>query len=104
LLEVILAHSCGRLELGVGRVVCAEVSVRNVPGGTGLVASLEEASVFRAALEAARSRVDGRCGCAADTSCYGCLRSYANQFLHASLARGTACDHLSNLLAPWPEA
>lgn len=73
----------------------------NVPGGAGLVASLEGASVFRAALEAARSRVNGRCGCAGDTSCYGCLRSYSNQFAHASLARGAAYDYLAALLARW---
>ncbi len=75
----------------------------NVPGGAGLVASLEAAPMFRAALEAARTRVDGRCGCARDTSCYGCLRSYSNQFAHASLARGTTCDYLAALLARWQE-
>lgn len=75
----------------------------NVPGGAGLVASLEAAPMFRAALEAARTRVDGRCGCARDTSCYGCLRSYSNQFAHASLARGTTCDYLAALLAHWQE-
>ncbi len=75
----------------------------NVPGGAGLVASLEAPPVFRAALEAARTRVDGRCGCAADTSCYGCLRSYSNQFAHASLARGAAEHYLGALLARWQE-
>jgi hypothetical protein len=79
------------------------VLYENVPGGAGLVASLEAAPMFRAALEAARTRVDGRCGCARDTSCYGCLRSYSNQFAHASLARGTICDYLAALLARWQE-
>ena len=52
----------------------------NVPGGAGLVAQLERESVFDEVLRNARQRVQGNCGC--DSSCYGCLRSYRNQFAH----------------------
>ena len=55
----------------------------NVPGGAGLVAQLERESVFDAVLRNARERVRGSCGC--DSSCYGCLRSYRNQFAHSHL-------------------
>lgn len=71
----------------------------NVPGGAGLVARFEDKGVLRAVLEAARSRLDGRCGCAADSSCYGCLRSYYNQFAHQWLQRGPAYDYLGLVLA-----
>ena len=70
----------------------------NVPGGAGLVARLEEKRVFKEILEAAKSRVSGDCGC--DSSCYGCLRSYRNQFAHAHLNRTQALEILS--LKPSP--
>ena len=57
----------------------------NVPGGAGLVAQLEHEEVFAKALRAAKERVMGNCGC--DSSCYGCIRSYRNQFAHAQLDR-----------------
>ena len=60
----------------------------NVPGGAGLVAQLERESVFDAVLRNARERVRGSCGC--DSSCYGCLRSYRNQFAHSHLNRKQA--------------
>lgn len=70
----------------------------NVPGGAGLVARFEDKRVFRAVLEAARSRLDGRCGCAPDSGCYGCLRSYYNQFAHQWLQRGPAFEYLGEVL------
>ena len=57
----------------------------NVPGGAGLVAQLEKQNVLRDILDSARERVRGGCGC--DSSCYGCLRSYRNQFAHPYLDR-----------------
>ena len=60
----------------------------NVPGGAGLVAQLERERVFGEALRNARVRVQGNCGC--DSSCYGCLRSYRNQFAHPHLDRKQA--------------
>jgi hypothetical protein len=74
----------------------------NVPGGAGLVGRLEDARVFRRSLEAARERTAGRCGCAPDTSCYGCLRSYRNQFAHLRLRRGPVAAYLDWLLGIWP--
>jgi len=52
----------------------------NVPGGAGLVARLETEAILNACLHAAQRRVSGGCGCGPDTSCYGCLRNYRNQF------------------------
>lgn len=66
-----------------------------VPGGAGLVAQLEDRGVFARTLALARERVGGSCGC--DSSCYGCLRSYRNQFAHPYLSRlnamRTLCHH-----------
>ena len=64
----------------------------DVPGGAGLVAQLEHEEVFAAVLRNARERVMGTCGC--DASCYGCLRSYRNQFAHPHLDRGQALEIL----------
>jgi hypothetical protein len=73
----------------------------NVPGGAGLVARLEGEEVLRTCLEAALKRVGGQCGCADSTSCYGCLRSYRNQFAHHHLKRGPVKQYLTNLLTEW---
>jgi hypothetical protein len=75
----------------------------NVPGGAGLVARLEDATVFRKSVLAARARVAGTCGCGEDTSCYGCLRSYRNQHVHQHLRRGPVAQYLTWLLDEWPE-
>ena len=60
----------------------------NVPGGAGLVAHLKQETVFDDVLRLAQDRVKGGCGC--DASCYGCLRSYRNQFAHPYLDREKA--------------
>ena len=65
----------------------------NVPGGAGLVAQLERESVFDNVLRNALARVQGNCGC--DSSCYGCLRSYRNQFAHSHLDRNQALEILT---------
>ena len=65
----------------------------NVPGGAGLVAQLERESVFDEVLRNARKRVQGNCGC--DSSCYGCLRSYRNQFAHPYLDRNRVLEILN---------
>ena len=65
----------------------------SVPGGAGLVAQLEHEAVFGEVLRNAKGRVQGNCGC--DSSCYGCLRSYRNQFAHPHLDRHEALDVLS---------
>jgi len=73
----------------------------DVPGGAGLVARLEEKSTMLACLVSARDRVAGRCGCSPDTSCYGCLRSYRNQFAHEHLQRGPVVRYLDAVLSLW---
>jgi len=73
----------------------------NVPGGAGLVARLEKKEMFRDCLEAAQKRVSGNCGCDEGTSCYGCLRSYRNQFAHQYLQRGPVMHYLQALLSKW---
>jgi hypothetical protein len=73
----------------------------NVPGGAGLVARLEKEEVLKDCLKAALKRVEGGCGCALNASCYGCLRSYRNQFAHEVLQRGPVMDYLRGILAQW---
>lgn len=73
----------------------------NVPGGAGLVARLESEEVLKRCLQAAMKRVEGACGCATNTSCYGCLRSYRNQFAHETLQRGPVQEYLTSLLSAW---
>ncbi len=64
----------------------------NVPGGAGLVAQLDQEIIFKKMLDKAWERVQGNCGC--DSSCYGCLRSYRNQFAHPYLDRNRALEFL----------
>ena len=73
----------------------------NVPGGAGLVARLEEPEVLKECLKAAHQRVCGACGCDENTSCYGCLRSYRNQFAHQHLERGPVERYLRDILSQW---
>jgi hypothetical protein len=72
-----------------------------VPGGAGLVARLEEAETFRQVLEISRARVADCRGCAPDSSCYACLRHYANQFAHPKLKRGPVAEFLPETLEAW---
>lgn len=74
----------------------------NVPGGAGLVARLEEPAMLQKCLAVAQKRVSGICGCGEDTSCYGCLRHYRNQFAHQHLKRGLVNRYLMHLLAEIP--
>jgi hypothetical protein len=73
----------------------------SVAGGAGLVAQLEDESLLKRSLEAALNRVSGACGCDEETSCYGCLRGYRNQFAHQNLRRGQAKKYLEALFASW---
>lgn len=73
----------------------------DVPGGAGLVARLEDVEILKDCLIAAQKRVSGNCGCGKDTSCYGCLRSYRNQFAHKYLQRGPVLNYLESLLKSW---
>jgi hypothetical protein len=58
-----------------------------VPGGAGYARALREA--LPALFEEA-SKIVGGCSCGEETSCYGCLRSYSNQFIHEQLTRKDA--------------
>jgi hypothetical protein len=83
-----------------GTTVPSLVLFDNVPGGAGHVRRLaEDDAAIRAMLSAARERVDGRCGCGEETSCYGCLQNYQNQFSHDDLRRGDALIFLDELLS-----
>lgn len=73
----------------------------NVPGGAGLVARLEQENNLKTCLDAALRRVSGNCGCNESTSCYGCLRSYRNQFAHQYLQRGPVMHYLSDIIQHW---
>lgn len=68
----------------------------NVPGGAGLVASLAQREVFQNVLVEAKNRVNGDCGCT--ESCYGCIRSYRNQFVHTKLQRKAALKFLETAM------
>lgn len=71
----------------------------DVPGGAGLVARLEEESILKECLSIALRRVSGGCGC--DTSCYGCLRGFRNQFAHQYLRRVPVMEYLDGMLSRW---
>lgn len=72
-----------------------------VPGGAGLVARLDDPEMFRRVLEISRARVADCRGCAPDSSCYACLRHYANQFAHPRLKRGPVTKFLTEILEAW---
>jgi hypothetical protein len=65
-------------------------------GGAGHVKQIFEN--IEKVLINAMSRIDDLCGCSPETSCYGCLRDYGNQFTHEQLTRGGAYEYLSRLL------
>ena len=59
-----------------------------VPGGAGHVKRIGKH--LDKVLKEAKKRVSGLCGCGDETSCYGCLRNYSNQFYHDTIQRGLA--------------
>ncbi|MFA5027059.1 MAG: Zn-binding domain-containing protein, partial [Candidatus Methylomirabilota bacterium] len=85
----------------VGQQVPPIILYDNVPGGAGLVSRLENEDAMRECLVIARDRVAGNCGCDEQTSCYGCLRSYRNQFVHQHLQRGPVLRYLNGILQGW---
>ena len=66
----------------------------DVPGGAGHVQQIrnEFSEVVREA-----SRIAACTDCAAETSCYSCLRDYNNQVFHHMLRRGEIIDYLNQL-------
>lgn len=88
-MNVAVSRAAGTLESSI-------ILYDNVPGGAGLVERLSMPGVFDITLRNAKRRVQGGCGC--DSSCYGCLRSYRNQFVHPHLNRKTALAFLNAAL------
>lgn len=81
---------------GDGSNETAIILYDDVPGGAGFVTQLERNEILFEVLTMAKSRVDGRCGC--DSSCYGCLRNYRNQFSHPELSREKALEVLTEYI------
>lgn len=70
----------------------------NVPGGAGHVKRLMDYENLNEVLRSALYRVKN-CSCGPETSCYGCLRNYQNQFCHEQLKRGLVLEFLNSNLA-----
>jgi len=82
-----------------GRI--ALVLFDNVPGGAGHVKRIMDKQnlYLYEVLKSALDRMEN-CICGPETSCYGCLRNYQNQFCHEQLQRGIVLKFLkSNLEA-----
>lgn len=65
-----------------------------VPGGAGITKQI--LTNFPQVVKSAIKRVSN-CDCGADTSCYGCLRSYSNQRFHEQLRRDNALSLLTSI-------
>lgn len=69
----------------------------DVPGGAGHVKRVNQNTDSIEAVLNKTKRVVQRCNCGdrdKDTSCYGCLRNFQNQFVHDILSRGKVIDFL----------
>ncbi|NLK09111.1 MAG: DUF1998 domain-containing protein, partial [Firmicutes bacterium] len=69
----------------------------DVPGGAGHVKRLATEKEILAMLKATISKVK-YCECGEETSCYGCLRNYRNQWCHHELRRGPVASYLEMLV------
>jgi len=69
----------------------------NVPGGAGHVKRIMDKQNLFEVFKSTLGRVKN-CTCGPETSCYGCLRNYQNQFCHERLRRGIILEFLSNNL------
>jgi len=69
----------------------------NVPGGAGHVKRIMDKQNLYELFKTALNRVKN-CTCGPETSCYGCLRNYQNQFCHEQLKRGIILKFLSDNL------
>jgi len=65
----------------------------NVPGGAGHVKRIMDEQNLHEVLRSTFTRVKN-CTCGPETSCYGCLRNYQNQFCHEQLKRGIVLEFL----------
>lgn len=72
----------------------------DVPGGAGHVKRLADKNVLKAVLKETLKVVDS-CSCGGkegETSCYGCLRNYSNQYCHDILNRSLVVEFCKKLL------
>jgi len=72
----------------------------DVPGGAGHVKRIAEEDSFMDTLHQTLEMVS-KCECGgkeADTSCYGCLCNYTNQYCHDKLKRGYVLEFVSKML------
>jgi hypothetical protein len=69
----------------------------NVPGGAGHVKRIITEENLYEVFNTALVRVKN-CSCGLETSCYGCLRNYQNQFCHEQLKRGIILNFLQENL------
>lgn len=68
----------------------------NVPGGAGHVQRIaKNETTLKSVLKSTLQRME-ECEC--DTSCYGCLRNYRNQFCHSELNRKGVKEFLKSVL------
>jgi ATP-dependent helicase YprA (DUF1998 family)/ribosomal protein S14 len=70
-----------------------------VPGGAGHVERIIKKNNFEKVLKKTKEIVS-RCECGGeegDTSCYGCLRNYSNEYCHNILKRKYAIEFIDNL-------
>ncbi|NMB01683.1 MAG: DEAD/DEAH box helicase [Firmicutes bacterium] len=71
-----------------------------VPGGAGHVKRILDDGCLESVLQCAMRLLE-RCRCGGgqgDTSCYGCLRNYRNQYIHDYLRRDYGLDALKRIL------
>jgi Domain of unknown function (DUF1998). len=85
----------GCLHSSEGKIVL--ILFDNVPGGAGHVKRIMNERNLHEVLKSALARVKN-CTCGLETSCYGCLRSYENQFCHDLLKRGVVWEFLERNL------
>lgn len=80
---------------------CNIILYDDVPGGAGLVRSIiKNNQIFKEILINAYRRMT-ICSCGGDTadsSCYGCLQNYRNQYCHASLKRSYPIEFLRKFI------
>ena len=66
----------------------------NIPGGAGHVKRIIDQHNLKDIILFAKKKLEN-CNCGLETSCYGCLRNYQNQYYHHLLSRGSVLNFLS---------
>jgi superfamily II DNA or RNA helicase len=68
----------------------------NVPGGAGYTREIPQ--YIPAILKETLRRMEN-CTCGEETSCYGCLRNYGNQYCHENLSRGMVIHAIKPIIS-----